>query len=150
MSTRRFTNARIVDVRAGGERERDGVIPGSMHVPRTVLEWRADPASEHRNPALSDLDAEVLVVCGEGFSSSLAAATLRELGFARAGDVVGGFAAWKAAGLPVARAPHAAVSAAGLPGMEAPGAETARADEPSHPPMGGIERSPWLRAPEGR
>ncbi len=142
--------ALVVDVRSDGEREREGVIPGSVHVPRTVLEWRADPASEHRNPALSDLDAELLVVCAEGFSSSLAAATLRELGFARAGDVVGGFAAWKAAGLPVASAPHAAVGAACLPGMDAPGAEAARADEPSNPPMGGIERSPWLRAPEGR
>jgi rhodanese-related sulfurtransferase len=91
----------IVDIRSEIERERDGVIPGALFHPRNVVEWRADPASGHSDPALADPDRQVIVVCSEGYQSSLVAATLQELGFARATDLAGGFAAWRAAGLPV-------------------------------------------------
>ncbi len=104
----------LVDIRATDARERDGVIPGSVHVPRTVLEWRVDPTSEWRNPALDA--ARLILVCDHGYSSVLAAATLVDLG-RDAGDVIGGFEAWATAGLPVGRpgpAPH------GLPGMGGP------------------------------
>jgi rhodanese-related sulfurtransferase len=105
----------VVDIRAADTRERDGVIPGSLHVPRTVLEWRADPTSEWRNPALAGV--ALILVCDHGYSSVLAAATLVDLGV-DAGDVVGGFEAWAAAGLPVGR-PLARKD--GQPGMDAPG-----------------------------
>jgi rhodanese-related sulfurtransferase len=89
----------LVDVRSVDERERTGVIPGSVHVPRSVLEWRADQTSEWRDEALAGL--RLVLVCAEGYSSSLAAASLAELGV-DAGDLVGGFEAWVEAGLPVA------------------------------------------------
>jgi rhodanese-related sulfurtransferase len=97
------TGALIVDIRSDSARERTGVVPGSLHIPRTVLEWRADPDSPWRNPALDDLGRQLILICDHGYSSSLAAATLVELGFARAGDVIGGFEAWLASGLPVGR-----------------------------------------------
>jgi rhodanese-related sulfurtransferase len=97
--------ALLVDTRASDERERDGIVPGSLHVPRTVLEWRLDPASPFRSPYAAELDREVILLCAHGFSSSLAAATLVDLGFERAGDLAGGFGAWRAAGLPVVPAP---------------------------------------------
>jgi rhodanese-related sulfurtransferase len=106
--------ALIVDIRSQDARERDGVVPGALHVPRTVLEWRADPASPWRNPELADLESRPILICDHGYSSSLAAASLVELGFARAGDVAGGFEAWRAAGLPVGACPP---PAPGLPGM---------------------------------
>ena len=93
----------IVDVRTQADRKRTGVVRGSLHVPRTVLEWRLDPESPWRSPYAPALDRQVLVLCDHGYSSSLAAAVLVELGFERAGDVVGGFEAWREAGLPVAR-----------------------------------------------
>ena len=92
----------LVDVRSEAQRARDGAIPGARWHPRNVLEWRVDPASSHADPELSgDLERTLVVVCDEGFQSSLAAANLQELGFARATDLVGGFQAWRAAGLPV-------------------------------------------------
>ncbi len=103
----------LVDLRSDVERWEGGVPAGSFHVPRTVLEWRLDPASRWRNPLLCDPTAEVILLCAHGCSSSLAAAELAELGFERTGDVVGGFEAWLAAGLPVVEAPPAP---AGLPG----------------------------------
>ena len=101
----RLAGALLVDTRSVDERARDGVVPGSLHVPRTVLEWRLDPASPWRNPHVGGFDREVILICSHGYSSSLAADTLVELGFARAGDVAGGYEAWRAAGLPVAPAP---------------------------------------------
>jgi rhodanese-related sulfurtransferase len=95
--------ALIVDTRCADARQASGFIPGSVHVPLSVLFWRLDPASGYDDPALSDRTRQVIVVCADGFSSSLAAATLRDLGFARASDVVGGFNGWVAAGLPVER-----------------------------------------------
>jgi rhodanese-related sulfurtransferase len=93
--------ALLVDIRSELHRERDGVIPGAMFHPRNVFEWRMDPASSHGDPAVGGLGRRVIVVCAEGYQSSLAAATLRDLGFARAADLVGGFQAWRDAGLPV-------------------------------------------------
>ena len=98
----RREGAVLVDIRSEFQRERDGTIPGAVFHPRNVVEWRMDPASEHSDPELSrDLDRRVILVCHEGYQSSLAAATLRDLGFTRATDLEGGFAAWRAAGLPV-------------------------------------------------
>ena len=93
--------ALLVDTRCGDDRRASGTIPGSVHVPLSVLFWRLDPSSGYDDPALSDLGRRVVLLCAHGYSSSLAAATLRDLGYARAGDVVGGFEAWSAAGLPV-------------------------------------------------
>src|SRR3954454_13998805 len=93
--------ALVVDIRSELQRARDGVVPGAHFHPRNVLEWRLDPASGHADPALADPEARVILLCNEGYSSSLAAATLQDLGFARATDVAGGFQAWRAAGLPV-------------------------------------------------
>jgi rhodanese-related sulfurtransferase len=92
----------LVDIRAESQRERDGVVPGSVVVARNVLEWRCDPRGAHRDPRVADPERTVIVMCDEGFQSSLAAATLQELGHARATDLAGGFQAWRAAGLPVA------------------------------------------------
>jgi rhodanese-related sulfurtransferase len=97
--------ALIVDLRSSDERRRHGVVPGSLHVPRSVLEWRADPASEWRNPHLQ-ARVRLILLCAEGYSSSLAAASLVDLGHGSAGDVVGGFEGWRSAGLPVATAPE--------------------------------------------
>jgi rhodanese-related sulfurtransferase len=104
----------LVDIRAVEAREREGVVPGSVHVPRTVLEWRAASTSAWRNPVLDD--ARLILICDHGYSSVLAAATLVDLG-RDARDVVGGFEAWAAAGLPVGRPP---ATPHGLPGMGSP------------------------------
>jgi rhodanese-related sulfurtransferase len=109
--------ALIVDLRSRDERERHGVIPGSLHVPRAVLEWRADPDSGWTSPHLGDFDRELILVCAQGYSSSFAAATLRELGYRRATDLIGGFEGWRDAGLPVLRGPSRQELEASLPGM---------------------------------
>ena len=93
--------ALLVDTRCSDDRRATGVIPGSVHVPLSVLFWRLDPSSGYDDPALSDLARPVILVCAHGYSSSLAAATLRDLGFASVADVIGGFEAWSAARLPV-------------------------------------------------
>ena len=93
----------LVDTRSDGDVRREGRIPGSVYIHRNVLEWRCDPASSHKDPRVSDLGATIIVVCNDGYSSSLAAASLLELGFANAGDLIGGFRGWVAAGLPVER-----------------------------------------------
>ncbi len=94
----------LVDIRPGEQRAREGqvegVVPGALVVERNVLEWRFDPASDARLPEATGYDVEVLVLCSEGYTSSLAAAALQELGLHRATDVEGGFVAWAAAGLP--------------------------------------------------
>jgi rhodanese-related sulfurtransferase len=92
-----------VDTRSEAQRRRDGLIPGALIVDRNVLEWRLDPASPWRVPELRDHAQRVIVVCNEGYSSSLAAAALQELGLVNATDLAGGFQAWAAAGLPVSR-----------------------------------------------
>jgi rhodanese-related sulfurtransferase len=91
----------LVDTRTSEQRERDGVIPGALVIDRTVLEWRLDPVSAWHVPEIDDHAMRVIVLCAEGYSSSLAAASLQDLGLVNATDVIGGFEAWKAAGLPV-------------------------------------------------
>jgi rhodanese-related sulfurtransferase len=98
--------ALLIDIRADVDRERDGIVPGSLHIPRTVLEWRLDPDSPSRNPHVGGLERQILLLCDHGCSSVFAAAALVELGFARAGDVIGGFAAWRDAGLATAPSPR--------------------------------------------
>jgi rhodanese-related sulfurtransferase len=106
--------ALIVDTRVDRSA---GVVPGSLHVPLSVLQWRVDPDSDWRNPHIGGLESRLILICEHGESSSLAAANLLELGFTRVGDVVGGFEAWLAAALPVTEAPPAGD---GLPGMDSP------------------------------
>ncbi|GAA2135283.1 rhodanese-like domain-containing protein [Kitasatospora kazusensis] len=92
--------ALLVDIRPVAQRAREGAIPGALVVERNVLEWRLDPAGSHRIPEATGHDLRVIVVCSEGYASSLAAASLRELGLRLATDLDGGFVAWAAAGLP--------------------------------------------------
>ena len=92
----------IVDTRSHEQRVAGGVIPGSIRVHRNVLEWRVDPSSGWFDERFAPYDGPVIVMCHEGYSSSLAAATLQRLGMTRATDMAGGFEAWAAAGLPVA------------------------------------------------
>ena len=94
--------ALVVDIRSESQQARDGLVPGAVVCPRNVLEWRLDPASGHTHPGLRDaLERRVVLLCDEGYQSSLAAATLQDLGFTGATDVAGGFQAWREAGLPV-------------------------------------------------
>jgi MFS family permease len=114
------TGSVAVDLRSNDERRRDGIVPGSIHIPRSVLEWRVDPDSGYANPHLGRLDRQLIVFCADGFSSSFAAANARELGWQKATDIVGGFVAWKAAGLPVRAVVEDELEPHELPGMGAP------------------------------
>jgi rhodanese-related sulfurtransferase len=98
------SGAVLVDIRPAAQRAAEGEVPGALIVERNVLEWRFDPASDARLPVASGYDVEVIVLCSESYTSSLAAASLQDLGLHRATDVIGGFHAWKAAGLPVREA----------------------------------------------
>jgi rhodanese-related sulfurtransferase len=100
---RMAAGALLVDTRPFEQRVRDGEVPGAIVIDRNVLEWRLDPASPDRIPEVTGYDLEVIVLCNQGYSSSLVADTLRALGLRRAVDVIGGFEAWAAAGLPIAR-----------------------------------------------
>jgi rhodanese-related sulfurtransferase len=95
--------ALLVDIRSDSQRERDGLVPGVVFIPRNVLEWRCDPECPHRDERLCDPGRQLIVMCDEGYQSSLAAANLKRLGVERATDLAGGFQAWRAAGLPVER-----------------------------------------------
>ncbi|MHB8107942.1 MAG: rhodanese-like domain-containing protein [Candidatus Cryosericum sp.] len=95
------SGAILVDIRPLEQRERDGTIPGALVIDRNVLEWRLDPRSDFRDPSV-DSQQQVLIICNEGYSSSLAAATLRLLG-RDATDVIGGFQKWRESGLPMVR-----------------------------------------------
>lgn len=97
--------ALLVDIRYAALRERDGLIPGALVVERNELEWRLDPRGSHRAAEAVGHDLRIVVVCNEGYASSLAVASLRQLGLHRATDLTGGFQAWRAAGLPVASPP---------------------------------------------
>ena len=90
----------LVDIRSESQRERDGCVSGAAAFPRNVLEWRADPTSPAHDPRFADFGRRVIVMCDEGYQSSLAAETLQRLGFEAATDLIGGFQAWRAAGLP--------------------------------------------------
>jgi rhodanese-related sulfurtransferase/quercetin dioxygenase-like cupin family protein len=95
--------ALLVDTRPAAQRQAEGEVPGALVIERNVLEWRLDPASPHRIPGAAGYDRQVIVMCSEGYSSSLAAASLQDLGLYRATNLVGGFRAWAAAGLPFRR-----------------------------------------------
>ena len=91
----------LVDIRPEAQRDVEGEIPGALVIERNVLEWRFDPASEWRIPEVLGYDTRVVVICSEGYTSSLAAAALQDLGLHRATDLEGGYWAWFRAGLPV-------------------------------------------------
>ena len=93
--------ALLIDTRPSDQRRRDGQVPGAIVIERTVLEWRLDPTSPDRIPEATDADVRVILLCNEGFSSSLAAASLLDLGLKNVTDVIGGFQAWRDSGLPV-------------------------------------------------
>ena len=93
--------ALLIDIRAEGQRAADGTVPAARFVARNVLEWRLDPACEHRDPELASYERRVILMCDAGYQSSLAAATLKDLGIENATDLIGGFQAWREAGLPV-------------------------------------------------
>jgi rhodanese-related sulfurtransferase len=86
--------ALVIDTRPVDQRERDGSLPGAIVIDRNVLEWRLDPTCPFRIPEVTSADQRIIIVCNEGYSSSLAAATLRQLGLVHATDLVGGFQAW--------------------------------------------------------
>jgi rhodanese-related sulfurtransferase len=93
--------ALLIDIRGDDQRRASGLIPGAILLPRNALEWRCDPASPWRHPAITSRDRQLILICQQGFQSGLAAATLQRLGLAHATDLDGGFDAWAAAGLPV-------------------------------------------------
>jgi rhodanese-related sulfurtransferase len=95
------SGALLIDIREDDQRRADGLIPGAVVLPRNSLEWRCDPASPWRHPAVTRRDLRIILVCNQGYQSSLAAATLQQLGLIHATDLDGGFTAWAAAGLPV-------------------------------------------------
>jgi rhodanese-related sulfurtransferase len=104
----------LVDIRPASQRAVDGEIPGSWIIERNHLEWRLDPASSARLPWVTGYQHRIIVFCQEGYTSSLAAAALLDLGLSRSTDLIGGYAAWAAAGLPTAAAAaHAASVAVG-------------------------------------
>jgi rhodanese-related sulfurtransferase len=99
-AARMAAGAVLVDIRPAEQRTREGQVPGALVVERNVLEWRFDPASDARLPQATGYDVDVMVLCSEGYTSSLAADALRTIGLHRATDVIGGFLAWAADGLP--------------------------------------------------
>ena len=94
LETERIAGAVIVDIRPIEQRTRDGQLPGALVIDRNVLEWRLDPACEHHIADVADYDTRLVIVCNEGYQSSLAAALLHDVGLHRATDLVGGFQAW--------------------------------------------------------
>ena len=98
---------RVIDIRPRDDRERTGIIEGSEHIGQLVLEWRLDPDSGASGGTAADLDDHLVILCNQGYSSSLAAAQLQRLGFRRATDLDGGVEGWIEAGLPVVPPPEA-------------------------------------------
>ena len=96
LSDERDNGTLIVDIRPVEQRQRDGELPGAIVIDRNVLEWRLDPSSEHRIPQVTGYDIRIVIVCNEGYSSSLAAAVLQKLGLHQAVDMIGGYQAWLA------------------------------------------------------
>ena len=105
LATEIAAGALVVDTRPVEQRDRDGELPGAVVVDRNVLEWRLDPTSPWRIPEAADFGQVIIVVCRQGFSSSLAAASLRSLGLSNATDMIGGVDAWLDAGLPITSVP---------------------------------------------
>lgn len=91
----------LIDIRPAAQRQQEGQIPQAIIVERNVLEWRLDPTSPHRLAQVRGYDQPIVILCSEGYTSSLAAAVLQDLGLHRATDLIGGFKAWARAGLPV-------------------------------------------------
>jgi len=85
----------VIDIRPVAQRSEEGALPGALVVERNVLEWRLDPTSDHRLPDVRDLHQPVVVVCSAGYASSLAAASLSDLGYERSADLIGGYQAWR-------------------------------------------------------
>jgi rhodanese-related sulfurtransferase len=112
------SGARLIDIRSFDARARDGVVPGSLHIPRTVLEWRLELGGSWRNPYVRDGE-RLLLLCDHGYSSVFAAAMLVELG-GEAGDVLGGFEAWRDRGLRWQAAADPPLGPTELPGMRTP------------------------------
>lgn len=108
----------VLDTRTHTDRDRFGVIPASIHVPRTVVEWHFDPANGYLHPEMRSFDQPLVLVCNGGYSSSLAAANLVRLGFTNVADLIGGHTAWAAAGLPVTRPDHSHLD---IPSFDEPG-----------------------------
>jgi rhodanese-related sulfurtransferase len=98
---RAASGALLVDLRTLEQRTADGTVPGAVPISLNHLEWRLDPTSASRIPEAVSHDVDVILLCDEGYCSSLAAARLHDLGLHRATDLIGGFQAWRAAGLPV-------------------------------------------------
>lgn len=94
-TVRDLAGALVVDIRPVEQRARDGVLPGAIVIDRNVLEWRLDPTSEHRCAEVAGPDQRIVLACDEGYASSLAAATLRELGVRNVTDLDGGYRAWR-------------------------------------------------------
>jgi len=105
--------ALLVDIRPQAQRVAEGEVPGALRIERNVLEWRFDPGSDSRLPQARGYETRVIIMCSAGYTSSLAAASLQDLGLANATDLAGGFRAWAAAGLPVTAPAPAARPAAG-------------------------------------
>lgn len=91
----------LIDTRSDDQRAVQGAIPGAVEIPLSVLEWRVDPDSDHRDSSIGGVESRIILICAQGYSSSLAAQRLQQIGFVSATDVIGGFEAWKGAGLPV-------------------------------------------------
>ena len=116
--------AQLVDIRSDSQQAADGLIPGARFVPRNVLEWRLDPACPHRDPQLARPDVLVVLICEEGYQSSLAAATVQQFGSTAVTDVIGGVRAWRAAGLPIEPEAERIGSADAQRGRPAPASAT--------------------------
>lgn len=93
--------ALLIDIRPAAQRAEHGVVPEALCIERNVLEWRLDPQSDHRLPGIGSYERRIVILCQQGYASSFAAASVRSLGYAHVGDVIGGYDAWRAAGLPV-------------------------------------------------
>jgi rhodanese-related sulfurtransferase len=94
--------ALLIDIRPVAQRAAHGVVPGALCIERNVLEWRLDPGGDHRIPEATSYERRVIVLCQQGYASSLAADSLRRLGYSQAADMIDGFEGWRAAGLPTA------------------------------------------------
>jgi rhodanese-related sulfurtransferase len=101
------SGALLVDIR-GDDQRRDGLIPGAIVIPRNCLEWRCEPPSPWRHPAITGRDLHIILICQQGYQSSLATATLQQLSLTHATDLNGGFTAWATAGLPMIAPPQPA------------------------------------------
>jgi rhodanese-related sulfurtransferase len=92
--------ALLIDIRPAAQRAQYGEVPSALIIERNVLEWRLDPQCDHRLPDVGSYERHIIIFCQQGYASSFAADSVRRLGFEKVGDVIGGFDAWRSAGLP--------------------------------------------------